>query len=309
MLLFLWQISRHALEFIAGELIWHTIKGVIIDGMNLTCSHDCYKFVFIFKNPQRVSISFSQAIQLHLSVFTHFIGGVVDCPLHTATIYYYYFSTWRINLLTIYFMVKWSSKRSNGMWKQQITISLEFVSCRTWMAGAEGNGEGDVELLILVSLACPPLSALSIELFGVCLEKHAEKRISSNDYGNNDDGIGGCVQTYHWTKSIRPLVNFNAVSFHLSSVFWHSNRCKYLSGSMRSISTCTHRIPILRIDFFCHFGWIRAIDNARQSFWPLRFGSRTVRCCLGFLRWMKWIIAVSRIFEHRKNTISPKKRT
>lgn len=141
-----------------------------------------------------------------------------------------------------------------------------------------------------------------------CVWKNTQK-ISSNDYGYN----GTCVQTYLWTKSIRPLVNFNAVSFHVSSVFWHSNRCKYFSGSMRRIFTCTHRIPILRIDYFFHFGWIRAIDNARQSLWPLRFGSRTVRFCLVFLvcflRWMKWIIVVSRIFEHRKKYLFGKKRT
>lgn len=39
MLLFLWQISRHALEFIAGELIWHTTIYYSTWWINLLTTH------------------------------------------------------------------------------------------------------------------------------------------------------------------------------------------------------------------------------------------------------------------------------
>lgn len=108
--------------------------------------------------------------------------------------YYYYCATWRINLLTINFMPKWPPSRPNGMWKQQIMISLEFVSCWTRMAAGQRRVVHFVFVRMLTwfwlclvwSFMCVCVCVVPNNL---CDEKNTRTNKQQRFYGNNDVSI------------------------------------------------------------------------------------------------------------------------
>lgn len=162
---FLWQISRHASEFIAAELIWHT------------AIHLCY---------------------------------------------YYYYSTRRINLLAINFVPKWPSSQSpwsppshrpNGMWKQQIMISLEFVGCRC--TNGQQRWRWRIVYFIFASASKPTLSTLRVRVQCSLSAGRTCEQINRNCFMAIMTHSFGplTVRRCSARNRFQPMAHLNAISF------------------------------------------------------------------------------------------------